>query len=225
VLRWLMAKQVATLDVLSGGRVVLGVGVGAREEDYRAAEASFDTKRLGRMERQVALMRRAWAGDNIVEGARRPIEPFPVQKGGPEILAGSLFPQSIRRAARWADGICGFSFGPLREEVDNAFGIARAAWKEAQREKPPRLVTSFWFALGPHARAQMDEYLHRYLNFMGDDVARQLAPAVKATSPQALKDAVRMLADLGTDELILVPTTSDPDELSRVEDALLMLSA
>jgi alkanesulfonate monooxygenase SsuD/methylene tetrahydromethanopterin reductase-like flavin-dependent oxidoreductase (luciferase family) len=216
----LMAKQIATLDVVSGGRVVLGVGVGAREEDYRAAEASFDAKRLGRMERQVALMRRAWAGENVVAGARRPIEPFPVQKGGPEILAGSLFPQSIRRAARWADGICGFSFGPSAEEIDNAFGIAREAWKKAGRQQPPRLVTSFWFALGPQARAQMDEYLLRYLNFMGDDVARQLAPTVKATSAQALKDSVRMLADLGTDELILVPTTADVDELQRVEDVI-----
>ena len=188
--------------------------------EYEAAEASFDTKRLGRMERQVALMRRAWAGEKVVEGALRPIEPFPVQKGGPEILAGSLFPQSIRRAARWADGICGFSFGPSRDEIEMAFDLARRSWNEAGREKPPRLVTSFWFALGPSARTQMDEYLHRYLNFMGDDVAKQLAPTVKATSAQALKDAVRMLADLGTDELILVPTTSDPDELHRVEDII-----
>src|SRR4051794_37147412 len=55
----LMAKQLATVDVLSAGRVTVGVGIGGREEDYRAAGAPF-TKRLGRMEQQVALMRRAW---------------------------------------------------------------------------------------------------------------------------------------------------------------------
>ena len=68
----LLAKQVATLDVLSGGRVVLGVGVGARVEDYRAADAPFDGKRLRRMERQVALMRRVWSGEHRVEDALAP---------------------------------------------------------------------------------------------------------------------------------------------------------
>ncbi len=50
--------------------------------------------------------------------------------------------------------------------------------------------------------------------------AKVLAPTVKTTSATALRDATRMLADLGTDELILVPTTSDPDEVNRVADIL-----
>jgi len=216
----LMAKQLATLDVISRGRLTLGVGVGAREEDFRAVGVPFDSKRLGQMERQLALMRRVWAGENVVEGALRPVEPLPVQKGGPEILAGSLFPQSIRRAARWADGICGFSFEPAPQEIETAFNIARAAWKEAGRTTPPRLVTGCWFALGEAARAQLDEYLHRYLNFLGTEVAALIAAEAKMTSTRALKDVIRKLSDLGADELLLVPTTSDPDELHRVADII-----
>jgi alkanesulfonate monooxygenase SsuD/methylene tetrahydromethanopterin reductase-like flavin-dependent oxidoreductase (luciferase family) len=216
----LIAKQVATLDVVSAGRVVLGVGVGARDEDYRAVGAAFDAGRFARLEEQVALMRRAWAGEPVVEGAKRPVEPLPVQTGGPEILAGSLFPRSIRRAARWADGINGFSFGPSREEVEGSFELAREAWKEAGREKPPRLTTSFWFALGPGARERMDRYLGRYLDFMGPGVAEKLAPTVNVTSARALRDAVRQIAELGTDELMLVPTTADPEEVDRVADLL-----
>jgi alkanesulfonate monooxygenase SsuD/methylene tetrahydromethanopterin reductase-like flavin-dependent oxidoreductase (luciferase family) len=216
----LIAKQVATLDVISAGRVTLGVGVGGREEDYRAVGAVCDQKRLGRLEEQVGLMRRAWAGERVVEGALRPVEPSPVQPGGPEILAASLFPRSIRRAARWADGLCGFSFGPSADEVGGQFETARAAWKHEARSAPPRLVTGFWFALGQHARGQMDEYLHRYLNFMGPGVAEKLAPTVTTTSIRALKDAVGMIEDLGADELILAPTTSDPDEVHRVADIL-----
>ena len=215
----LLAKQVATLDVLSGGRVVLGVGVGARAEDYRAAEAPFDARRLRRMERQVALLKRVWAGENVVEGALRPVEPLPLQPGGPELLAGSLTADSIRRAAAWADGIAGFSFGPSMEEVAFAWDTARQAWRDAGRTLP-RLVGSCWFALGRDARGQLDEYLQRYLNFMGADAARQLAPTVRTDSPAALRRVVADLAALGTDELLLVPTTSDPDELQRVADVL-----
>jgi alkanesulfonate monooxygenase SsuD/methylene tetrahydromethanopterin reductase-like flavin-dependent oxidoreductase (luciferase family) len=148
------------------------------------------------------------------------VEPFPVQSGGPEILSGSLFPESVRRAARWADGICGFSFGPSIAEVDDCFETARNSWKEEGRETPPRLVTGCWFALGPAAREQMDRYLQRYLRFLGPGVAEQLAPTVTTTSAQALVDVVRQLTDCGTDELSLVPTTADPDELDRVLDAI-----
>lgn len=214
------AKQVATLDVVSGGRVTLGLGIGARVEDYRAVGAPFDGKRMKRMEEQIALMRRVWAGENVVEGALRPVEPLPVQPGGPELLAGALAPQSICRSAKWADGICGFSFGPSADEVSFAYETARRAWREAERKTPPRLVMSFWYALGDRAREQLDIYLERYLGFLGNDVAKALAPTVKTTSATALREAARMLADLGTDELLLVPTTADPDEVNRVADIL-----
>jgi alkanesulfonate monooxygenase SsuD/methylene tetrahydromethanopterin reductase-like flavin-dependent oxidoreductase (luciferase family) len=216
----LIAKQVATLDVISGGRVTLGLGIGARAEDYRAVGATFDARRLRRMEGQIALMRRIWAGENVVEGAGRPVEPFPVQPGGPELLAGALAPDSVRRAARWADGICGFSFGPSAEEIGSAFDTARQSWTAAGRAKAPRLVTSFWFALGSRAREQLDEYLTRYLAFMGQELAAALVPMVTTTSAAALRTATRMVEDLGADELILVPTTSDPEEVERVADIL-----
>ena len=215
----LMAKQIATLDVISQGRVTLGLGIGARIEDYRAVGAPFDSRRMRRMEEQIALMRRVWAGENVVEAALRPVEPLPVQAGGPELLAGALAPGAIRRAARWADGLCGFSFGPSADEVGFAYATARAAWADAGR-RPPRLVMSFWYALGPNARTQLDTYLERYLGFLGTDVAKALAPTVKTTSAAELRQAAKMLSDLGTDELILVPTTSDPDEVNRVADIL-----
>lgn len=213
----LVAKRIASLDVLSGGRVVLGVGGGAREEDFRAAEARYDIPKLTRLEQQVALLRRAWAGELVVPGAQRPIEPLPIQPGGPPIWAGSLSPKAIRRAARWADGLCGFSFGPSLDETERAFACARDAWRDAQRPAP-ELVTSFWFALGPRAREQMDDYLRRYLAFLGADLAEKLLPTVQVLSAETLRETLRALRDLGTDEVILVPTTLDPDDVDRVAD-------
>ncbi len=66
----------------------------------------------------------------------------------------------------------------------------------------------------------MDAYLQRYLAFMGPDAVAKIAPRVKTVSAKALTDVVRQLADLGTDELSLVPTSSDPDEVKRVADLI-----
>jgi alkanesulfonate monooxygenase SsuD/methylene tetrahydromethanopterin reductase-like flavin-dependent oxidoreductase (luciferase family) len=215
----LAAKQTATLDVLSGGRLVVGVGVGGREEDYRAVGAAWTPAPLARLERQVRRMRAAWRGEPVVEGALRPVEPAPVQAGGPPVWAGSLYPQSIRRAARWADGLCGFSFSTAEPELRTAFESARRAWREQGRTQPPRLVTGAWFALGPDAERRMETYLRRYLNFMGRgaDAVIRLVPS---TSPAALRAALARMADAGADEALLVPTTIDLDELRRLEDVI-----
>src|SRR3954469_17497092 len=87
----MLAKQVATLDVLSGGRLVLGVGIGGREHDYRAAGASFE-RRHARLDEGVAELRRLWRGEAPFDGAD-PVGPPCVQPGGPPILAGALGPK------------------------------------------------------------------------------------------------------------------------------------
>lgn len=215
----LAAKQIATLDVLSGGRVVVGVGVGGREEDYTAVGATWDRTRMRRLERQVARMRRVWAGETVVPGALRPVEPLPLQAGGPPLLAGSIFPPSIARAARWADGLCGFSFTLASDELAFAFDTARAAWRTAGRATPPRLVTGAFVALGPDARAQMDAYLAGYLNFMGP-AARGVIRLVPTVGAPAVREAVVRARDAGADELIVAPTTADVTELARLRDVL-----
>ncbi len=215
-----MAKEFATLDVLSGGRLCLGVGAGARKEDYQAMGAPFGKRRLSQLQEQVATMRRVWNGDIVVDGPLRPVEPAPLQPGGPEIIVASLSEASIRHVSRWADGIAGFSFAPSLDEIDHCFETARSAWKANDRERAPRLVASFWFALGKNARKQLDDYLHRYLDFMGPKLSKSLASAVATDSPAKLADIVKRVEDTGADELSLVPTTWDIDELSRVADAL-----
>ncbi len=214
----LAAKQIATLDVLSEGRVTVAVGVGGREEDYLAVGATWDKKRLSRLEGQVARMRRIWAGEKAYGGALRPVEPFPVQAGGPPVLAGSIFHPSIERAARWADGISGFSFSFSEAEVSSGFELARKAWREAGREAP-RLVTGFWFSLGPNGEAEMEAYLRRYLNFLGP-AADFVIPTVKTTNEKAVRDAIQRARDLGADEVLLAPATADPDVLARLADLL-----
>jgi hypothetical protein len=78
------------------------------------------------------------------------------------------------------------------------------------------LITSCWFALGARARAQLDEYLHRSLDFLGADLARHLARTVQTDSADRLRAVLRAAADLGADELHLVPTTADPVAISGI---------
>ena len=85
-----LASEAATLDALSGGRLTLGPGVGGREDDFRAAGASFND-RGRRFEEQLATMKQIWAGE-AVSAEVGPIGPRLVQDGGPPILIGGLSP-------------------------------------------------------------------------------------------------------------------------------------
>lgn len=213
----MLAKQLATIDVLCGGRFVAGLGVGGREQDYQSVDAPLG-HRLTRLAQSVETMRQVWKGEPVVKGAL-PVGPAPVQPGGPKLLTGSLMVESIRAASKWADGLCGFSFGPSPAEMELQFEAARRAWKERNRPAP-WLGTGFWYALGPDARAQLDEYLERYLNFMAPAARQNVKQICIATTPQALKNAVQQAKDAGADDVLLVPTTSDPDDVHRVTDVL-----
>ncbi len=97
-----LAKQAATLDSLSGGRLTLGLGIGGREDDFQAAPASFHD-RARRFEEQLAVMRRIWSGQPLSDEVGR-VGPASVQPGGPEVLIGAYSPPAARGAGRWGDG-------------------------------------------------------------------------------------------------------------------------
>ena len=80
----LLAKQASSIDVLSGGRLTLGLGVGRREDDYAAVSGRFN-RRGRRFEEQLALMKRVWAGGDPADGTGT-VGPDPIQSGGPELL-------------------------------------------------------------------------------------------------------------------------------------------
>ena len=149
-----VAKQMASVDVLSGGRLTVGVGVGGREHDYQAIGAPFD-RRWQRMDQQVATMRRIWAGEPPFEGAD-PVGPPPVQPGGPPIIAGVMGPKAIARAAHWADGVDGaWTMDGSLEHMQRSFAHIREAWRAAGRAEPPQLSSSIWYALGPGAEERL----------------------------------------------------------------------
>jgi alkanesulfonate monooxygenase SsuD/methylene tetrahydromethanopterin reductase-like flavin-dependent oxidoreductase (luciferase family) len=213
-----LAKQAATIDVLSGGRLLLGVGVGGREEDSAAVGTPF-ARRFARLDEQVEIMQRVWAGEVAVEGVP-PIGPTPVQPGGPPLLSAAMGPKSLARSARWAAGLAGFDLAPDPAGVDRQFRAAEAAWRDAGRTTKPMLTTSTWFALGADAPARLFSYACEYLSTFGDDAAKAMAGLTRLSDPGAMRDAVDGLADVGCEEFVLVPTSADVGEIDRLLEAL-----
>jgi alkanesulfonate monooxygenase SsuD/methylene tetrahydromethanopterin reductase-like flavin-dependent oxidoreductase (luciferase family) len=216
-----VAKEAATIDVLSGGRFVLGVGVGGRDDDYRAFGAPTERKHA-RLDEQVATIRRTWQGIAPFEGAA-PVGPEPVQPGGPPILAGAMGPKSMARAARWADGLAGFDMAGDASSIGASFRAFEGAWSAAGRDGRPFLQSSFWFGLGADAATSVPEYAYRYLQIFGDDAARSLAEMCTATDAGAVRDRLRAIADVGADEVILVATTADVDDVARAAEVVAAL--
>jgi alkanesulfonate monooxygenase SsuD/methylene tetrahydromethanopterin reductase-like flavin-dependent oxidoreductase (luciferase family) len=215
-----VAKDMASIDVLCGGRLTLGIGVGGREHDYRAVGAPY-TNRWHRMDEQVAQMRRIWAGEPPFEGAD-PVGPPPVQPGGPPLVAGVLGPKALARAARWASGVDDAStiFAVDQGVLAAAVARIRAAWANAGRTEQPHVSASLWYALGDGATARLRSYASDYMRIFGEPVAEQAAAMVRCDSAEALRESVRMAEAAGCDELFLVPTTADVTELDRTREAL-----
>ena len=215
-----VAKQLASVDQLSGGRLTVGIGVGGREHDYRAISGSYD-RRWSRMDEQVAVMQRIWNGEPPFEGAD-PVGPPPVQAGGPPFVAGAMGPKSLARAAKWATGVDDGStvFGIDPAATEAAFTRIREAWAAEGRTDAPHISASLWYALGDGAQERLYDYGYSYMKIFGEEVGTMMASMLTTFTPESLTTAVATLESLGCDELFLVPTTADVTELARTRDAL-----
>jgi alkanesulfonate monooxygenase SsuD/methylene tetrahydromethanopterin reductase-like flavin-dependent oxidoreductase (luciferase family) len=211
------AKEIATLDVLSGGRVAVTVGVGGRPNDYRAVSAPFE-RRHARMDEQVARMRAIWRGDPPFAGAD-PVGPAPLQAGGPPIYAGVMGPKATARAARWADGVYVWSGNGEKSEIARLLAQSDRAWETAQRERPPRRIGGFWYSLAPHdALGKLRRYVYDYVAYFGEAPARAMASQMNRATPDAVRRSLDDLEAAGCDEVFLVPATAERAEVERAAE-------
>jgi len=209
-----LAKQCATLDRLSGGRFTLGIGLGGRADDYLAV--GHDVHRRGRrLDEQMVLLRRAWAGEPY--GADiGPIGPAPLRAGGPEVLFGGFAERAIERVARWGDGFLGAALPP--RFMDRFFRTVETSWQEAGRSGRPRLVAQVNAALGPDTTVnEARRHVRAYYAF--GDYADQAADGLLGT-PAQIRDAVTAFAGIGADEVMLYCWSADPDQVDRLADTV-----
>jgi alkanesulfonate monooxygenase SsuD/methylene tetrahydromethanopterin reductase-like flavin-dependent oxidoreductase (luciferase family) len=208
----LLAKQAASLDALSGGRLTLGLGIGSREDDFRAAEQDFHI-RGRRFEAQLATLRRLWDGQPLTESTGA-IGPAPAQAGGPELLIGGYSPPAIARVARWAAGYIAGGASP--PQAQQGYAQVEVAWQAAGRTGKPRFVCSSYFGLGDNAREKGSEYI---LNYYGGQYGQRIAGGFP-TTPEAIKQTIQAFADIGADEVNLWPTIPELDQVDRLADVV-----
>jgi alkanesulfonate monooxygenase SsuD/methylene tetrahydromethanopterin reductase-like flavin-dependent oxidoreductase (luciferase family) len=207
----ILAKMAVSLDALSGGRLVLGLAVGARRDDYTAANVEFRS-RGKRLSEQLAALRTLWENGGIsprIERASRP-----------KILLGGLSDQGFARMVRYTDGYV-HGGGPPRAFA-RAADKARAAWIDACRPGQPQLWAQGYFALGDDATIEAGHaYLRDYYAFTGP-FAKRIASEM-LTNPQAIAQFMRGYAEAGCDELVLFPTVADLRQLELLANILVGL--
>ena len=210
-----LAKQAASLDAISGGRLTLGLGLGGREDDFRAAPAPYQG-RGQRFEEQLAMMKKIWAGQPLAEDLG-PVGPPPARAGGPELLLGGYVPSAIQRVGKWADG---FITGGVADpgQARQLYEIAEASWKAEGRSGRPRFVGGIYYALGADAQETLRSYIVDYYGYFGP-AAEEMAKTFPA-GPDAVKERIRGFMEAGMDELVLWPCAADLQQLDRLADLL-----
>jgi alkanesulfonate monooxygenase SsuD/methylene tetrahydromethanopterin reductase-like flavin-dependent oxidoreductase (luciferase family) len=198
----LLAKEAATIDQLSGGRLTLGLAPGGRADDYAALGLSFSDRGV-RFDHDLDVIHRAWKQEPV-NGAELPVSPPPANGDTVRLLFGGMSQAAAQRAATWGAGWTagGAPFEATKPQVERV----RAAWKDTGREGEPYLVALSYFGLGDTEEASR-EALRAYYAFTGDYVEAIAAGAPR--TPEAIKERTKPFADFGFDEFLLFPTVAD----------------
>ena len=197
-----LAKEAANISLASGGRLTLGLAVGARTEDYTALGIS--TKARGdRLTEQLLDLRLAWESEADLVA--------------PRLLVGGSSDVSFLRMARYADGYV-HGGGPPRTFV-RAADTAKTAWAELDRTGAPQLWAQGYFALGDAETVERGrDYMRDYYAFTGP-FAERIAEGMLAT-PQAVAQFVRGYAEAGCHELVLFPAVAELSQIDLLARAL-----
>jgi probable F420-dependent oxidoreductase len=220
----LVAKAAASVDWLSGGRLILGLGVGSRPEDFAATETPIK-QRGARMDELVQLLRPAWSGEPIVHHGRHhafqlgAMRQLPTQRPGPPLWFGGRADAVFRRVALVGDGyiastssgVSGFSSG---------WRTIRAYAEEAGRDPstitPAALIHFSLDSDRSRAEAAMREYLTQSY---GPARAADLGNMV-GTADDLRRGAEEYFA-AGVEVLILSSVSADVAHLERFCDQVL----
>jgi alkanesulfonate monooxygenase SsuD/methylene tetrahydromethanopterin reductase-like flavin-dependent oxidoreductase (luciferase family) len=204
----LLAKQAATIDHLSGGRLVLGLSPGAREDDYTVS--GIDFHRRGRIfDRQLDQLTAVWRGE-------RGVGPRPARGERPGLMIGGTADVAFRRAARHADGWTAGGGGPERFAEGRQKAVE--AWKAEGREGEPRTMALFYFALGDDPEGTARRSLGDYYSYA--EYADMIVESA-AKDEDTIRGYLAAYQEAGCDEVICFPASADPAHVDLLARAVL----
>jgi alkanesulfonate monooxygenase SsuD/methylene tetrahydromethanopterin reductase-like flavin-dependent oxidoreductase (luciferase family) len=202
----LFAKQAATVDSLSGGRLVLGLAVGGRPDDYEVSGVEFHTRGAA-FDRALEELAELWGGDSV--------GPAPANGVRPSLLIGGQADRNFERAAKYADGwaIGGGTPGMLSE------GKAKLEqrWSAAGREGKPRTMALMYFGLGDRAEQMAQQSLGNYYSFLGEYAQSVVQSAAK--DADTVKQYLTGFEQAGADEVICFPVSDDLAQVDALAQA------
>jgi alkanesulfonate monooxygenase SsuD/methylene tetrahydromethanopterin reductase-like flavin-dependent oxidoreductase (luciferase family) len=208
----LLAKEVAGIDGVSGGRFTLGVGIGARPDDF--VVDGLPGKGLGkRLDHDLEIYRSVWRGEPVGGGENAAV---PAGTREVPLIFGGMAPAALARMAKWGEGYVAGSVPPPM--VSQAFDGARRAWSEAGREGEPRLIAIAYYAFGDVEKGRAN--VADYYTASGAQVVELIAgtfPVGEGGVRQAVKD----FEALGAEELIFNTTIPDLDQITQLAEAVL----
>jgi alkanesulfonate monooxygenase SsuD/methylene tetrahydromethanopterin reductase-like flavin-dependent oxidoreductase (luciferase family) len=210
----LLAKQAVSLDNVSGGRLVLGLALGWREDDYKASGVDFAAR--GRiLDEQLAEVTRLWRGESV-DGLGS-VGPEAAREGGPEIMVGGGVRAAYRRAAQYGSGwtLGGGTPDQLREGRE----ALDSAWSEAGREGRAKTSALTYFCLGPNAKEMARAYIHSYYEQKGEEVASMIADSV-AVDEETVAGYAEAFEEAGADEVVFFPCSTEPEQVGLLAGAL-----
>ena len=208
----LVAKQVLSLDaVAGGGRAVLGIGLGGREDDYEVSGIDF-SGRADWLESALPRIRAIWEGDGDLESK---VGPRPIGDG-PTLLVGGYVDASLQRAARHAHGWTqgGATPDAFKESADQL----NEYWQGEDRDGKPYTLALAYFSLGPDAEKNAEHSLGAYYAWLGEETKQQIVGSA-AKDADTVKQYVSGFEAVGCDELILFPSASDPEQVTLLAEA------
>jgi probable F420-dependent oxidoreductase len=217
----IVAKQFAELDVISGGRVTLGIGVGGEQPgDFNACGVPLG-ERGARTDEALPLLRRLWSGESVTHAGRFfsmedvRIQPPPLQPGGPPIVVAGRKAAAMRRAATLGDGWMPYLYSP--EQYARSVAEIRALASGVGRD----LSDFEWMAFvivdiadhGADARARAGERVATMFK-VGDSTFVDRVGAVG--TPEAVAARLQEFVDAGARHLIVAGAGGgDPMGLAR----------
>lgn len=201
----LLAKQAATVNHLSHGRLLLGMAVGGYEDDYKASGLLF-SERGRRFDAMLAEMVKVWAGE--ARGVAGPIGPRSgVQQS--QIVFGGQNAKTFVRVATYGGGWIAGSRG-VKTFRAGADGVLKA-WEQHRREGKPRLMALPYFALGATAKENAIKFLTDHYALEGPAALRMAENAL--TDVEAVNQTIAAYAAAGCDELMLFPCSPEPEQV------------